>query len=850
METIPNNIPILKTKLYRPPLQADFVPRPRLMQHFEGWQQRPLTLISAPAGYGKTTLASSWLETLVAPTVWISLDEHDNDINLFLTYLLTAIRSMFPDTMADTFALLQAQGQPSNRVLTNSLINELDQIKEPYVLVLDDYQMITQMEIHDLLTILLQYPPHSLHLILTTRMDPPLDLMRLRARNQISELRAIHLRFSLSESSDYLRKLAKKPVDSQTAVYLSEKTEGWVTGIRLLALSIESIDEGDWARIDRVENNRMVEDYLMSIILSLQEPHFEECLLQTAVLDRFCAPLCDSFYQVANLPDDGFKGTSFINKLTQSNLFVIPMDTQGEWFRYHHLFRDLLLRQLENKRGKSFVDNLHKVASEWFAANGFLDEALQHALASDDEDAAITLIAQHRHKLMDNEEWRRLDRWIKQFTPEAVSQTIELLIAKTWVDYYFWYDLTQVMESLDLLETLIASAIEKPDKLTQLKAEIAALRSHFQYWFTEGEAALAGAQKALEIVPQHNECVYTAALEGRGGAYQILGQGDKAVASLDHALQFGIVQGSSSNARLLFTLCLVYWSEGDLINLLKVAKQLLNLSVKSEMIWSSAYAHYYLGIAYYERNDLVKAEEHFSVLFRQPDKYGMVNVCQAALPLGMLYMAQGHSKKARETQNCVEGISQERQNAIFITLSDLLKAELDIREGSVQAALNWTRNYKLGQLMAIPRFYFPELGYAIILLAADDQKEAKALLNRLEIHTESIHHTSARIKVLTLQALLAIRQADTALALAKLEQAVRLGQTGGFIRFFVDQGAEIAGLLHQLRGQGVAPRYISQILAAFPTNGVELETAVSLHNPSSNPSPTANKKFLNCLQTG
>jgi len=247
----------------------------------------------------------------------------------------------------------------------------------------------------------------------------------------------------------------------------------------------------------------------------------------------------------------------------------------------------------------------------------------------------------------------------------------------------------------------------------------------------------------------------------------------------------------------------------------------------NDMHWSSSYAHYYLGIAYYERNDLAKAEEHLNLLLQQPDLYGTVNVFHSALPLGLLYMAKEQPNKARETLQFIADLAYQRQNALFITLSAVLKAELDLREGKTQAAIYWAGDFKLGPLMAMHRFYVPELTYVNAMLAIDDQEEASAVLNRLESHTHSIHHTNTRIKVLALQALLAIRQADEATALVKLEQAVILARSGGFIRYFVDLGsAEIADLLRQLQHRGVASTYIARILAAFPTNGAGPKTAI------------------------
>jgi LuxR family maltose regulon positive regulatory protein len=359
--------PLVQTKLYRPPIREDIVPRPHLLKRLDLRRQRPLTLISAPAGYGKTTLVSSWLDTLDAPSAWVSLDEQYDDLMLFLAYFLTAIHSMFPDAAEDTLALANGPEQPPIQLLTNSLINDLNQITVDLVLVLDDYHSIQDVDIHELISGLLRYPPPTMQIVLTTRSDPPLDLVNMRAKSTITEIRALDLRFNQAEASEYLRLLLRRPVDEETVVFLSKKSEGWVTGIRLLALSLNGIDTADLTQIERLENNHLVKDYLMSIIISLQEPAYQERLLHIAILDRFCAPLCTAIWESDGESGNNVNADVFVRKLVADNLFVTPLDTQQHWLRYHHLFQELLIRQLEKREPEEFIASLHRKAGVCFA---------------------------------------------------------------------------------------------------------------------------------------------------------------------------------------------------------------------------------------------------------------------------------------------------------------------------------------------------------------------------------------------------------------------------------------------------------------------------------------------------
>ncbi|MEA3440747.1 MAG: AAA family ATPase, partial [Chloroflexota bacterium] len=299
---------LIQTKLHRPPLPVDLVPRPRLTEWLEQRRIRPLTLISAPAGYGKSTLAEYWLEYLDWPRAWVSLDEHDDDLVVFLNYFLAAIQSIFPDVGDETLALLKVSPLPPLTPISRCLINELAQIDQPFVLVLDDYHQIHEASINELLNELLLHPPHALHLLICTRLDPLLPLVKLRAQGQITEIRAQDLRFTQEETSILLQKMLGRAIDKTTVISLEKQTEGWVTGLRLAVLALRR-------RVGRVRiqgeltvNNRYVADYLVSEILGQVVPVHSDCMLKIAVLERFNTELCQAVCfddQVEDKPDGG-----------------------------------------------------------------------------------------------------------------------------------------------------------------------------------------------------------------------------------------------------------------------------------------------------------------------------------------------------------------------------------------------------------------------------------------------------------------------------------------------------------------------------------------------------------------
>lgn len=815
------DVPIITTKLHRPLPAADLISRPKLLERLNHYREQPLTLVSAPAGYGKTTLISSWLESLDSPSAWISLDEYDNDLTQFMTYFLMAVRSLVKNAAENSLALLKAAEVPPIRVLVSTLINDLAQIDRTYVLVLDDYHAISNMDIHDVINGLLRYPPPGMHLVLTTRKDPPLRLIDLRARSWQHDIRVQELRFTRDEIFEYLQRVLEYPLDEETAEQLAEKSEGWVTGLRLLTLSLQRIEDIDLSKIDRLADNQLIEDYLMSVILSYQEPAFQACLLKTAVLNRFCAPLCEAICGPDAKPDSAFSGEEFITLLEGSNLFVTQLDTQHQWFRYHHLFQTLLLRQLKKQEGDAVVTELHKRASVWYQENGFIDEALRHTLSAGDIAGASEMVAQHRHDMMNRERWRGLDRWLNQFPQDSLETFPDLLMARAWVAYYLWYDLSETMRILAAMETLLNSEFAQGARADQLKAEAAAIRSQFQWWYTDAAAAMASAQHTLDVTPLIHECVRSTALMIVAASSQMLGDFDKALVLLKDSLREGLYREQSSTARLLVTLIWIYWLDGDLTNSMETARRLYELSQEHDMVWSTSYACYFLGVAHLDRNELDAAEKHLAHLIENPYRYPMQNVGQGAFPLALVYQTKGQEKKARDVAQFVSDLAFEKQNDLFAELAEVFQAELELRRGHAMVAINWAQHYVPGEFRAMQRHFLPELTYAKALLAQDthaSRAKADDLLSAMKTHAQAIYNNSALIRVLVLQALLAAMRGKETDVVAILEQAVRLGELGGWIRPFVELGPEFIKPLQQLRENDVAPEYIGRILAAFPNS--------------------------------
>jgi LuxR family maltose regulon positive regulatory protein len=474
--------PIIRAKLFRPAVVSDFVPRPRLFDKLAKGAGCRLTLVSAPAGYGKSQLVSRWLESLNRPGCWVSLDEDIVDLDTFLQYAIYAIRGVIPEACPNTFALLSAPDNLKPQIVLSQLVNELSEINTPFVLVLDDYGFIHDREIHEFLNQLLKYSFPHMQLVVLTRRDPPFALHSFRAHDELVEIRQLDLQFTVQEMAVFLDNALGGPLDAQTYTSLHARIEGWAVGMRLIALSLQSKEDVVEFLREMRGDSRHVNDYLMAEVLSRQEPAIRDGLLQTSILNRFCAPLYSALCHSGCEDSCGSEcdGQYFINKLEESNLFCMAVDTRHEWFRYHRLFQQLLQRTLENRYSTDELAALHDRARCWFEDNGMFEEAIHHAVAAHDLETAGILIARHRHDLMNREQWQRLHNLLALLPTEVIKNNPELLIQDAWL---LWHRMriADMAKSLDLVESLLPRMAEKSAEIREIQAELDVLRS-VQYY--------------------------------------------------------------------------------------------------------------------------------------------------------------------------------------------------------------------------------------------------------------------------------------------------------------------------------------------------------------------------------
>jgi len=824
-------IPLIRTKLQRPPIVGEHVHRSQLLERLDQRLQRPLTLVTAPAGYGKSTLVSCWLETCDLPAAWLSLDETDNDLHLFLSYLLVAVQTISPAAGKDIQSILNTSQLPPLSILSGILINELDQIKQAFILTLDDYQVINNKTIHNLLIEILKHPPHAMHLVLASRIDPPLALASLRAKGKMTEIRVQDLRFSLEETAEYLQKMLGQTIEDNIVALLGEKTEGWVTGLRLAVLSLRHREDLNRVLTDLPKDNRYIMDYMVAEILSQQPPTMQEYLLTTSILNRFCAPLCDAVC----ISDTGsgackISGQEFLQLLKKANLFVIRLDDEGRWFRYHHLFQILLNRRLKQDFKKEDIQVLHTNASTWFEENGHFEEAIQHALTGGDVEGAVEIVGHARHDLMNREQWHRLVRWLKLFSPEAVQQYPHLILLRCWLNLYHWYRLDYLVKDLDRADLLLETAAPNAREAGPLKAEVAAMRSNLAYWTLNPSHGVALAEQALRDSPNGHECTQSTALSGWGALCQMLGEVKQGERILWDHMDDGRFNIPSSRARIMFSMCIVYWPEADTRKLQQAATELREISLRYEQSWSLSFAHYFLGLFYYDRNELTDAVAQFKIIVEDPYRFPIQNVTHCAFLLSLSYQALGSPDRAHEVANSITKLTFEHGNRMFIDLAEAFQADLDLRQGRIAQADQWARDFVAPAPHGMQRFFNAELTSIRVLMARNTPKSLKSAAEQLDSMHKllgQIHHRRLMIDILGMKALLADALNQESTAFEKLSEALTLAEPGTFIRPFLDLGYQMGDLLQRLAKQKPDQKYTERILAAFSNEETAMGQNVS-----------------------
>ena len=804
---------LIRTKLNRPRVVSDLVERPRLVGVMNKGLERELTLVSAPAGYGKSTLVTQWLETCERSSAWLSLDRSDSDLVVYLNYFIAAVQTLFPDVGKEVLALLQSPNLPSLQALTATLINDLDPIEQPFILALDDYHLIHDMAVHNLMDELLRYAPRTLHLVLISRLNPPLNLHQLRARGQMVEIRAEDLRFTADETRTFAQKVWQAPLDRDDAIRLKEKTEGWATGLRLCVLSMKGPDGFD-ALADRLPGRGLATEYLFHEVFVSQPKVIQECLLKTSILDRFSASLSE------HLRDDGtesesISGQAFIDWLQQADIFVIALDIERQWFRYHHLFQDLLKRQLGQVYDAESIARLHDRASEWFAQNGLIEEAIQHALAADDLTRAAELIEQHKDEILNADQWPILERWLSYLPEKIIQQRVGLIVARLWIAHIH-YDIRTIGALLGKLDVLLEGGALDP----ATAGERALFRGTYAFWREEIEQSIERLERALTLIPSENKFAYGAVDIYLAIAYQMTGQFEKSVTTYQ-ALLDDEREGNSRKGKLMGSLIFVYLLSGDAARAYEFVRRLKSVAERMDDPFFVGWAAYLSGNIHFGWNDLEAAVRDF---MQTVDNRFFLNPNTAVdgyIGLALSYQALGQKEQADAVMDQLSDYVSALPSFSAL-MAHSARARLALWQGDRARVAHLLRTIDFSPDSGTLSFLieYPRITHARLLIARGTEASLEESIGLLQKHLQfarDIHNIRQQIVILPLLAVAYLKRGWRQQAIRSLKEAVTLTEPGGWIRPFLEFELEMAELFSTIKWGNDVRDFIDQVRAALPS---------------------------------
>ena len=847
---------LLATKLYAPPVRANLVQRARLLERLEEGVRGKLTLVSAPAGFGKSTLLGEWALKSGLPVGWLSLDEGDNDPTRFFSYLVAALQSVDERIGKDALSLLGSpQPLPPQAILT-SLTNDIATVPEDFALVLDDFHVIRAEPIHSALAFLLEHLPPQAHFVIGSRIDPPLPLPRLRVQGQVTELGAPELRFEPEEAAAFLNESIGLSLCAEEVSALEERTEGWIAALQLAALAMRGREDASAFISAFGGSNRHVFDYLAEEVLDAQPEEGRTFLLETSVLERMCGPLCDT---VTNRED----GQATLARLERANLFVVPLDDERHWYRYHHLFSGFLRERLRQEHPEG-VPELHLRASRWHERNGTMSEAVSYALAAKDFERAADLVERSIKTTLGRGGHVTLIRWLESLPEEVIRSRPRLQLA-SGIPLVSRGQFDAAEASMRDIERRLGLGDSSGKIEDEESADIAGIISVHRAVIADVRGDRRGSieycLRALELLAEDNWLMRSMAARNLGDAYRKYGDMPAASRAFEEAIatsQRGNVPFVT--AMSLVTLAQVRTVRGRFSDATETYEQALRtVAEHGETMGLQAMKGVALvGIAelLYERNELEAAMgrllECMEAFERLESPGGMVDpeTCTIYIALAKVKQAQGNAAGALDAiqqamQQLALGLprhAQQRRGGSrrWRVWTQAWEARLRLAQGDLGFTERWAREQGIDAEDESEYWAEVELKQgtlARVLITLGKNEEGLRLLGRLLEGAEKGERGRTVVEVLALKALALAAQNQRAGALASLSRALTLAEPEGYVRTFADEGEPMADLLRTLftaekrlpPGEGAAPSlgYVAGLLQALGTEVVAAGASAS-----------------------
>jgi LuxR family maltose regulon positive regulatory protein len=811
---------LLQTKLHMPTLRLSLIPRPHLIEKLDAGLAGKLTLVSAPPGFGKSTLVSSWVQQKKRPCAWLALGPEDNEPNRFLSYLVAALQKIDEELGKTAVSLLQSPQPPPPQISLTLILNDLAALPQPSILVLEDYHVIHNLDIHKALSFFLDNLPSQLHLVITSREDPPLPLHRLRSSGQMNGIYVHDLRFSQDESATFLQQTMHIDLIPEDVTALARRTEGWIAGLQLAALSLQGLPDPHAFVAGFAGDDRYIVDYLLNEVLERQPDHIREFLLQTAVLYRFCPSLCDAILQApAN------HSQAILTYLDEANLFIIPLDNKREWYRYHHLFSDFLRLRAQNELANK-VTLLYQRAAIWYEENGFLEEAIESALSGTDYERASRLIEQNgMNTIFGHAQWVTFLNWMKALPPEMVQSQPQLNLHFAWALFSTgqWPETKPYLKEVELAFRAGKLSADQ----NWMLGEVATIRALVTYEMGDLARSKEMAALAHELLPETNKTIRSVAVLAEGMAH--MWRDDDLQTKHQYLQKAQELAQEAANVTVgLFALGCKTMLDVRAGRLTQAARQYQQAralgTIDGDILLGPAgFACVQMGEVLREWDRLEEAE---SVL-----REG-IKLCQQQLGMPV-WIIEGHVNLAR--LKLANGDEQQAEKLIqqaaallvelprhgetvrhLISATQVYRLRFWLAQGKLNTAVRWlAKNGITSDTAVFPENLAHHVLLARIFFKQGQLKDTQKQLQKIQaILTKSESHRLTA-EIFILQALLSQAQGDREQAASKVASALQMSEPEGYVRLFVDFGEPMASLLETAVQQNIAPTYTQKLLSAF-----------------------------------
>ncbi|MFL7890626.1 MAG: LuxR C-terminal-related transcriptional regulator [Anaerolineales bacterium] len=812
-------VPLVVTKTKIPPFRDNRVLRPQLQLRLTEGLKRNLTLISCPAGFGKTTLLSEFAAKCERRVAWFSIDSEDDDSHRFMSYFIASLDTIHEGLATALYPLLETPRPAPLETLLAKMINEINAEFPPFVAILDDYQLIFSHEIHRAMTYLVEHQPAQMHLMISTRADPPLPLSRLRGRDQLTEIREKDLRFRIDEADMFLNQVMKLNLDRQQVEALEGRTEGWAAGLQLAAISLQEQPNKERFIEDFAGSNRFILDYLGQEVLDKQEEQVRKFLLQTSILERMTALLCETVTLLPNCRE-------ILEHLEENHLFIQALDQDHTWYKYHRLFKEFLLKTLNNEV-PGMAAELHQRASTWYENQGLKDEAIDHALAAGDQNRASKLIESIAIEKLRRSETSSLIRWIEALSADLVDRNPALCITQAWALMLRGGPLDQVEARLRMIEDRSV-----PDQYLGSACAVRALMASID---GRPEESRRFSQQSLALIREDDLFTRSLIADNLGMVYLMKGDFSSAVDNFSRAVEIGQREGNLMiTVGGLCNMAGIWMLQGQLRRAWEANEKALELATDQHgrRLPIAGKALLGLGEIAREWNDLAGAQAYLEEGLQLFQIYGELGSIISYVSLARIKEIQADFAAAQEIIDLAGDLAHKFQaSQMDDELVESYQAQLWLRMGELQRAENWVTEKQLASLVssrgASERFdpvweIHTQTLTRVYMSRGDYLSAMQATIPLLQTVNKN-HRLRSVIRVLALQAVLHQFLGEKEKAIDTLNQALDLGEEESFIRTFLDEGEPMAHLLYEAAEKGHHTGYIGKLLAEYSSEAKRIE---------------------------